>query len=130
MELENDLDPNTPPPSVGKRMIVMILGVLGLALVIALIWFAAISKRMAAQPKGEPPQTVTTATASYATWQPSLSAVGTLRAAKGADLAIHSFFFFFASFSVCRSCQSDSTITCSRSKRNGSRPFGSMTIEP
>lgn len=87
MDLAHDLDPNTPPPSLGKRMVVMILGVLGLGLLIALIWFAAISKRMAAQPKGEPPQTVTTATAAYATWQPSLRAVGTLRAAKGADLA-------------------------------------------
>jgi membrane fusion protein (multidrug efflux system) len=42
---------------------------------------------MRSQPKGEPPQTVTTTTAAYDTWQPSLSAVGTLRAAKGADLA-------------------------------------------
>ncbi len=87
MELETDLATNGPSPSLGKRMGVMLLAVLGLALLIALIWIAAISKRMHSQPKGEPPQTVTTTTATYDAWQPSLNAVGTLRAAKGADLA-------------------------------------------
>ncbi len=87
MEVEIDLDKNRQTPSIGKRMVVMILAVLGLALLIAVIWIAAISKGMHSQPKGEPPQTVTTATATYDTWHPSLSAVGTLRAVKGADLA-------------------------------------------
>lgn len=87
MEPEHDLDLNPAAPSLGKRMVVMLLGVLGLALLIALVWFAAITRRMKGQPKGEPPQTVTTTTAAFATWQPSLKAVGTLRAARGADLA-------------------------------------------
>ena len=87
MELETDLDTNEQTPSITKRMIAMIIAVLGLVLLIAVIWIAAISKRMQSQPKGEPPQTVSTTTAAYDTWQPGLSAVGTLRAAKGADLA-------------------------------------------
>jgi membrane fusion protein (multidrug efflux system) len=87
MELETDLEPNGPHPSLGKRMTLMILAVLGLAGLIALIWFAAISSRIHNQPKGEPPQTVTAMTIAEDVWQPSLSAVGTLRAAKGADLA-------------------------------------------
>jgi membrane fusion protein (multidrug efflux system) len=87
MELEHELDRDRPQPSLGKRMTAMILGVLGVALLVAVIWIAAISKRMHNQPKGEPLQTVTAATATYDTWHPSLSAVGTLRATKGADLA-------------------------------------------
>ncbi len=87
MELETTMDPNATAPSVGKRMLAMILGILGLVVLVALVWAAAISARMKAQPKGEPPQTVTTAVAAYDTWQPTLSAVGSLRAVKGADLA-------------------------------------------
>lgn len=87
MELETDLDTNEQHPSTGKRMIVMILGVVGLALLIAAIWISAILTRIHGAPKGEPPQTVTTTSAAYSAWQPALSAVGTLRAMKGADLA-------------------------------------------
>lgn len=87
MELETSLDPNETAPSTAKRMLVMVLSLLGLVVALALIWISAISVRMKSQPKGEPPQTVTTALASYDTWQPALSAVGSLRAMRGADLA-------------------------------------------
>ena len=87
MELDTDLDTNGQSPSTGKRMVVMILGVLGLALVIAAVWISAILTRIRSMPKGGVPQTVTTTTAAYDAWQPALSAVGTLRAVKGADLA-------------------------------------------
>jgi membrane fusion protein (multidrug efflux system) len=87
MERDIDLDANAQTPSTGKRMVAMILAVLGMALLIAVIWISAILSRIRNQPKGEPPQTVTTTTAAYDTWQPALSAVGTLRAVKGADLA-------------------------------------------
>lgn len=87
MELETTLESNGPAPSIGRRMVVMVLGILGLVALLAFFWFAAISKQMKAQPKGEFPQTVTTAVAAFDTWQPALNAVGSLRAMKGADLA-------------------------------------------
>ena len=87
MELETNLDTNEQKPSTAKRMIIMIAGVLGMTLVIGLIFISAVFKMIKSQPKGEPPQTVTTSTAAFDTWQPSLSAVGTLRAQKGADMA-------------------------------------------
>lgn len=88
MELETALEPkDAATPSLVRRMVVMVLGLLGLAALIALFWAVAISAQMKAQPKGEFPQTVTTAVAAYDTWQPALSAVGSLRAMKGADLA-------------------------------------------
>ena len=87
MELETNLDTPEPQPNTGKRMVTMILALLGLILLIAVIWMAAIAMRSKHQPKGEPPQTVTTTLAALEGWQPSLSAVGTLRAVQGADLA-------------------------------------------
>lgn len=87
MDFQPAPDMNEPAPSIGKRMTVMVLAILGLVAVIALIWISAISVRMKGIPKGEPPQTVTTAIAAYDLWQPDLSAIGTLRAVKGADLA-------------------------------------------
>jgi len=44
------------------------------------------TKHMAAA--GNPPQTVSTVKAAYEEWQPEIKAVGTLRAIKGADLAV------------------------------------------
>lgn len=87
MDLETNLDANEAKPSTTKRMIIMILCVLGLMLLIVAVQFTAIMKIVSSQPKGEPPQTVTTTTAAFDTWQPALSAVGTLRALKGADMA-------------------------------------------
>ena len=74
-------------PSTTKRMIVMILAVLGLIAVIAGIKVLSIMRMMAAS-KPPPPAVVSTAKAAYQDWQPELRAVGTLRAVRGADLAL------------------------------------------
>ena len=87
MELETTPDLNMPKPSTAKRMVVMILLVLGLIVLLALVFVGGLMKMLHGMPKGEPPATVTTATAAYDEWQPSMEAVGTLRAVHGADLA-------------------------------------------
>jgi len=74
-------------PSTTKRMIVMILAVLGLVAVIAGIKVLSIMRMIAAS-KPPPPAVVSTAKAAYQDWQPELRAVGTLRAVRGADLAL------------------------------------------
>src|SRR3989440_8351 len=74
-------------PSATKRMIVMILAVLGLVAVIAGIKVLSIMRMIAAS-KPPPPAVVSTAKAAYEDWQPELRAVGTLRAVRGADLAL------------------------------------------
>ena len=74
-------------PSTTKRMIIMIVAVLALIGVIAGIKVLTIM-RMLAGMKPPPPAVVTTARSSYQEWQPELRAVGTLRAARGADLAL------------------------------------------
>ncbi|MBV8784698.1 MAG: efflux RND transporter periplasmic adaptor subunit [Gammaproteobacteria bacterium] len=68
-------------------MIWVILGVLVLIALIAGIKVLMIMRLMAGM-KPPPPSVVTTAKASYQQWQPQLRAVGTLRAARGADLAL------------------------------------------
>ncbi|MBS1783924.1 MAG: efflux RND transporter periplasmic adaptor subunit [Acidobacteria bacterium] len=78
---------NLPQPSTGKRMMWMILFVIVLVILLAGVMIAGITKMIKSSPKGEPPAAVTTTTATYDEWQPTLSAVGTLRAVKGADLA-------------------------------------------
>jgi len=72
-----------------KRMIVM-LAVMGAAFG-ALAWFVnfrslMIGKVMASL--ADPPQTVSTTTATVSEWQPKLTAVGSFRAVNGADLAL------------------------------------------
>lgn len=72
-----------------KRMIVM-LAVMG-AVFGALAWFVnfrslMIGKVMASL--ADPPQTVSTTTATVSEWQPKLTAVGSFRAVNGADLAL------------------------------------------
>jgi membrane fusion protein, multidrug efflux system len=74
-------------PSTKKRMIIMIVAVLALIGIIAGIKVLMIMKLLAGM-KPPPPAVVTTAKASYQDWQPELRAVGTLRAARGADLAL------------------------------------------
>lgn len=72
-----------------KRMIIMLLAV-GLVLG-AVFGFQAIKARIIAHVMASfanPPQTVSTVTAGYQEWQPSIRAVGTLRAVQGADLAL------------------------------------------
>ena len=74
-------------PSTRKRMIYTVLGVVGLIAVIAGIKVLMIMHMLAGM-KPPPPAVVSTAKASYQEWQPQLRAVGTLRAARGADLAL------------------------------------------
>jgi membrane fusion protein (multidrug efflux system) len=73
-------------PSTTKRMFLMVGGVLLLIAVIVGIKVLLVMRMIHSMPKPAP-STVSTATASEQPWQPSLSAVGTLRAANGADLA-------------------------------------------
>src|SRR5262249_12522463 len=70
-----------------QRMIIMIGLVLSLILVIAGIKACSIM-RMTASFKPPPPAVVTTAKATYQDWQPELRGIGTLRALRGADLAL------------------------------------------
>ncbi|HEY1874096.1 MAG TPA: efflux RND transporter periplasmic adaptor subunit [Steroidobacteraceae bacterium] len=74
-------------PSTTKRMIIMIVAVLALIGIIAGIKVLMIMKLLAGM-KPPPPAVVSTAKTSYQEWQPELRAVGTLRAARGADLAL------------------------------------------
>ncbi len=74
-------------PSTKKRMIIMIVAVLVLIGIIAGIKVLMIMRLLASM-KPPPPAVVTTARSSYQEWQPELRAVGTLRAARGADLAL------------------------------------------
>jgi membrane fusion protein (multidrug efflux system) len=74
-------------PSTTRRMIYTVLAVLGLIALIAGIKVLMIM-RMIASAKPPPPAVVSTAKTAYQEWQPQLRAVGTLRAARGADLAL------------------------------------------
>ena len=74
-------------PSTRKRMIIMVLLVLLLIAVIAGIKVLLVMRMMAGM-KPPPPAVVSTTKAAFEEWQPALSAVGTLRAAQGADLAL------------------------------------------
>ncbi|GAA0712000.1 efflux RND transporter periplasmic adaptor subunit [Dokdonella soli] len=73
-------------PSTTKRMIIMVLLVLLLIGVIVGVKATMIMQMMAGM-KPPPPSVVSTAKVAYQDWQPSLGAVGTLRAVRGADLA-------------------------------------------
>ena len=74
-------------PSTAKRMIVMIVAVVALIALIAGIKVLSIMKMIAGS-KPPPPAVVSTAKAAYQEWQPELRAVGSLRAVRGADLAL------------------------------------------
>jgi len=74
-------------PSTAKRMIIMIVGVVALIALIAGIKFMMIKKMMAGM-KPPPPAVVSTTKAAYEQWQPQVRAVGSLRAGRGADLAL------------------------------------------
>jgi len=70
-----------------KRMIIMLVAVglvLGGLVGFNLFKGYMIQKYMSSQ--GQPPATVSTATADYQAWQPQLTAVGTLRAVRGVDV--------------------------------------------
>lgn len=78
----------TKKPSTTKRMIITVL-VVGLLLALLIGWnvMGQIMMKKAAQNMPVPPQTVSTAQVGYDHWQPVQSAVGTLRASRGSDLA-------------------------------------------
>ncbi|WP_017460637.1 efflux RND transporter periplasmic adaptor subunit [Dyella ginsengisoli] len=73
-------------PSTAKRMIWVILGTLALIAVIVGAKVLLVVRMIHSMPKPGP-VTVSTVKASEQDWQPSLDAVGSLRAANGADLA-------------------------------------------
>ena len=74
-------------PSTARRMVVMVVAVLLLIGLIAGIKVLQIMRMIAAS-KPPPPAVVSTSKAGYQDWQPELRAVGTLRAVRGADLAL------------------------------------------
>jgi membrane fusion protein (multidrug efflux system) len=74
-------------PSTTKRMIWMVVGVLALIALIVGVKVLLVMRMIHSMPKPGP-STVSTIKVSEQAWQPSLSAVGTLRAANGADLAM------------------------------------------
>lgn len=74
-------------PKTWKRMLIMIGLVLLLILIIAGIK-ALFIMRMMAGFKPPPPSVVSSAKAEYQEWQPTLTAVGSLRAVRGSDLAL------------------------------------------
>ena len=74
-------------PSTAKRMIWTIVAVLVLIAVIVGIKVLLVMRMIHSMPKPGP-SVVSTAKASEQAWQPTLHAVGTLRAANGADLAM------------------------------------------
>lgn len=89
MELEPNLE-TVPPsqPSTRKRMILMVVIVaLFLGLLVGFNLFKGMMIKRALAGAPELPQTVTTIEATLNSWQPSLDAVGTVRALHGADLA-------------------------------------------
>ena len=73
--------------STTKKMIVMIIAVLLLIAAIVGIKVMLVMKMIASM-KPPPPAVVTTAKATFQDWQPQLRAVGNVRAARGADLAL------------------------------------------
>jgi len=78
---------NKKKPSTKKRMFIMIGLVLLLIVVIAGIKALTIYKMISGM-KPPPPATVSTIKSVYSEWQPALTAIGSLRAARGADLAL------------------------------------------
>ncbi len=78
----------TKKPSTTKRMIITV-GAVGLLLFLLIGWnvMGQVMMKKAAQNMPVPPQTVSTAKVGYDQWQPLQTAVGSLRASRGADLA-------------------------------------------
>jgi len=75
-------------PSTARRMVIMVVLVLVLIALIAGIKVMMIMKLIAASKRPPPPAVVTAARTNFQDWQPQLRAVGTLRAARGADLSL------------------------------------------
>lgn len=85
--MQTRVERNERKPSTTKRMIIMIVLVLLLIAAIVGIKVAMVMRMMGGM-KPPPPSVVSTAKAKFEDWQPALSAVGTLRAVRGADLAL------------------------------------------
>lgn len=79
----------TPKPPLMRRMIIMLL-LVGLLLAALVGWniMGRVMMAKAVAAMTAPPQTVTSMVAEPDDWQPTLTAVGTLRAVQGADLAM------------------------------------------
>ena len=72
-----------------KRMIIMLAAVgVVLGLIFGFGVFKGIMIKKYFASAGAPPQTVSTTAAKFEDWQPTISAVGSLRAVKGADLSL------------------------------------------
>src|SRR5581483_8950584 len=72
-----------------KRMVIMLIAVgvvLGGVFGFQLFKAAMIKRFISAM--GSPPQTVSAIKAGYSSWQPSIEAIGSLRAVKGSDLSL------------------------------------------
>src|ERR1700744_1778896 len=72
-----------------KRMVIMLIAVavvLGGLFGFQVFKGIMIKKFMSAM--ASPPQTVTTSKAAYSQWQPTIEAIGSLRAVRGADLSL------------------------------------------
>ncbi|WP_353225120.1 efflux RND transporter periplasmic adaptor subunit [Salinisphaera hydrothermalis] len=80
-------DKATHGPRIGRRMIVMVVGVLLLVALIVGAKVLMVMRTIASLPKPTP-ATVSTTVAHYQAWQPALDSVGSLRAVRGADLAL------------------------------------------
>ena len=88
MEFTSNQGQIPPPARTGRRMFVMLLAVgLFLGLMVAFNVFKGVMIKRALAGTGEVPQTVTTTQAHATAWQADLTAVGTVRAVRGADLA-------------------------------------------
>jgi len=88
MEKLQHPDASVPAARTGRRMVFMLLAVgLFLGLIVAFNLFKGVMIQRALTGKGEPVQTVSVVPARLEDWQPSLDAVGTVRAVRGADLA-------------------------------------------
>ena len=76
-------------PSVTRRMIIMLL-LVGLLLAALVGWnvMGQVMMKKAVAAMTAPPQTVTAMVAAVDDWQPTLAAVGSLRAVQGAELAL------------------------------------------
>lgn len=72
-----------------KRMVIMLAAVgVALGLIFGFGVFKGIMIKRYFASAGSPPQTVSTLIAKYEDWQPTISAVGSLRAVRGADLSL------------------------------------------
>jgi membrane fusion protein (multidrug efflux system) len=76
-------------PKTRKRMVIMLLiVVLLLALLVGFNVFKGVMIRKYMASMAQPPQTVSAMKLAKADWQPTISAIGSVRAARGADLAL------------------------------------------